>query len=637
MGDWDNPHKISKMHTTIPAESTSVHNAIRDDLDFPHAGLFRAMGQYAKGCFAIKAAVTDFDITLADGGTYSSVAVAAGKVFVHNKYVAVSALSAELLDTSYDDGGGGTAADLTPLTGTYVYLMIVYDPEDSAIRIRGSSNSGHKNYSGGKIPYFMDNAGKDTPDDVPIAILRLPDDGDDDGFAAIAVQYLTTSLSENSVEIGFPTGSAPNKLYNKAMSITSDADGDVTIENFADDKDVIFKVSDGGVSTEVMRLDASTGFVTIGGETTGEGPLHVRHSGSGHTIIAESTDADDSHAPDLVLFRFSATPADADDLGIIKFRGRNDNSQSVDYAMIKAEATDVSDTTEDGQLIFYIKVNGSDVHAINIDTQGATADQPEIVINESQINMDFRVESDTNAYALFVDASEDGVSIGGSANDANAKLTVQGSISLDEVSAPTATTGYGKLWTQTDNNAYFQDGAGTNTVLLKGGKHTIWVPAASMYPETTNGCSDLTQVELGNGPELKCLDFADGADDHAQFTISFPKSWNEGTITFEPFWTVTGTNTGTVAWGLAGTCFANDATINTAFSSPVVTVALAHSGTSNDLMKSAVSGNVTVQNAAVDTLCVFQIMRDISADTQSGAARLLGIKLYYTLDSGNDS
>ena len=35
-----------------------------------------------------------------------------------------------------------------------------------------------------------------------------------------------------------------------------------------------------------------------------------------------------------------------------------------------------------------------------------------------------------------------------------------------------------------------------------------------------------------------------------------------------------------------------------------------------------VSGAVTIQNAAVDTLCIFQIMRDISADTQSGAARL---------------
>ena len=49
------------------------------------------------------------------------------------------------------------------------------------------------------------------------------------------------------------------------------------------------------------------------------------------------------------------------------------------------------------------------------------------------------------------------------------------------------------------------------------GLETIYVPAAAMYPETTNGCADLEQVELTNGPELKCLDFAADADDFAQF------------------------------------------------------------------------------------------------------------------------
>ena len=61
------------------------------------------------------------------------------------------------------------------------------------------------------------------------------------------------------------------------------------------------------------------------------------------------------------------------------------------------------------------------------------------------------------------------------------------------------------------------------------------------------------------------LDFDPSSDEFAQFSVAFPKSWNEGTVTFQPFWTVTGTNTGTVAWGLAGGSMANDASINTAF------------------------------------------------------------------------
>ena len=169
------------------------------------------------------------------------------------------------------------------------------------------------------------------------------------------------------------------------------------------------------------------------------------------------------------------------------------------------------------------------------------------------------------------------------------------------------------------------------------GVETIWVPAAAMYPETTNGCADLEQVELSNGPELKCLDFAAAADDFAQFSIAFPKSWNEGTVTFQAFFTVTGTNTGTVAWGLAGRSFADSADLNTAFGTTVVATAKAHSGTSNDLNVTAVSGAVTIAGVAVDTLTCFQVLRDVSADSQTGAARLLGIKLFFTTNAANDA
>ena len=169
------------------------------------------------------------------------------------------------------------------------------------------------------------------------------------------------------------------------------------------------------------------------------------------------------------------------------------------------------------------------------------------------------------------------------------------------------------------------------------GLETIYVPATAMYPNTTSGCADLVQVELSNGPELKCLDFDPSSDENAQFTVCFPKSWNEGTITFQAFWTVTGTDTGTVAWGLSGVSIADDASVNTAFGTNVVATAKAFSGTSNDMTVSAASSAVTVASAAVDTQTYFQIMRDVSADSQAGDARLLGIKLFFTTDAKNDA
>jgi len=169
------------------------------------------------------------------------------------------------------------------------------------------------------------------------------------------------------------------------------------------------------------------------------------------------------------------------------------------------------------------------------------------------------------------------------------------------------------------------------------GTETIWIPANSMYPNTTNGCASITQVELSNGPEIKVLDFDPSSDENAQFSIAFPKSWNEGTITFKAFFTVTGTDTGTVAWGLSGVAIADDGSIDTAFGTNVVATAKAHSGTSNDLDVTAESGAVTIAGSpAAGEQVFFQIMRDVSADTQTGDARLLGIQLFFTTDAAND-
>jgi hypothetical protein len=177
------------------------------------------------------------------------------------------------------------------------------------------------------------------------------------------------------------------------------------------------------------------------------------------------------------------------------------------------------------------------------------------------------------------------------------------------------------------------------------GKESIWVPAGAMYPSTTNGCAGIAQVETtALRPDLNVLDFATGADEFAQFSVAFPKSWNEGQISFQPFWTVSGTDTGTVAWQLGAVAVSNDDTIDVAF--PVSggdpdltpTTALAHSGTSNDLMVSAESAAFTILGSpAAGDCCFFQINRDADAGDQSGDARLIGIKLFFTTDAANDA
>jgi len=182
-----------------------------------------------------------------------------------------------------------------------------------------------------------------------------------------------------------------------------------------------------------------------------------------------------------------------------------------------------------------------------------------------------------------------------------------------------------------------EDGDGNVAAVKIAGKETIWVPAVAMYPNTTNGCANIAQTELSNGPELKTLDFDKDSDEFAQFAVAFPKSWNEGTISFQAFFTANSTDTGTTSWALQGVALADNGDLNTAFGTAVAPTAKAMSGTANDLAVTAESGAVTIAGSpSTDEYVFFQISRDVSADDLNADAKLLGVKLFFTTDAAND-
>ena len=172
----------------------------------------------------------------------------------------------------------------------------------------------------------------------------------------------------------------------------------------------------------------------------------------------------------------------------------------------------------------------------------------------------------------------------------------------------------------------------------KAGLENMWIPATAMTPSETNGCASITSVETSSGrPDLIVLDFDKDSDEFAHFSVAMPKSWNEGTITFQAYWTSASTDTGTVAWAMSGVSFGDNDLIDQDYGTTVVATAKAHSGTAEDLNISAVSGNLTVANAAADELAFFEIFRDVSADSHNSDARLLGVKIFYTTDTSTDA
>ena len=313
-------------------------------------------------------------------------------------------------------------------------------------------------------------------------------------------------------------------------------------------------------------------------------------------------------------------------------QGSNGANVAVLAGQVKMIATDGGGSTNGIVYDLFTDVNfAGTTHFDNIDVDGTTnldavdidgAVQVDatVTVGVDDTGYDVKFFGDTASAFMQWDASVDDLILGGAAG----LIVPEGQLTIASTPMTSSAADLNQL-----------DGKVAKTA----GLETIWVPSTAMYPTTTNGCTALTAVETtALRPDMQVLDFAADADDFAQFSVAFPKSWNEGTVTFQVFWTPSTTNTGDCIWGLQGVSVADGATIDVAFGT-AVTVTDAGIGTVEDQQVSAVSGDVTITNAAVDTQTYFQIFRDANAggDTFTGVSRLLGIKLFFTTDAANDA
>ena len=170
------------------------------------------------------------------------------------------------------------------------------------------------------------------------------------------------------------------------QELVLDADADSTIHVSTDDQ-IDFRA--GG--TDVMSLS-----------TTG---LTITNASNDTQLTLKSTDTDSSSGPVLDLFRDSASPADSDVIGQINFSADDDAGNQSTFFRIKAQATDVSEGSEDATVYLNSVVAGSMRERLTIKSN-------EIAINADSLDFDFRVASDGNANMLFVDAGNNRVGVG---------------------------------------------------------------------------------------------------------------------------------------------------------------------------------------------------------------------------------
>ena len=169
----------------------------------------------------------------------------------------------------------------------------------------------------------------------------------------------------DSTELKFGSDGDANIKHTGSNLNIQETTGDINLRTYANDKDVIISTDDGsGGITEYLVADGSTGAVklkhygTTVFETTTTG-ASITNTSTDDALLVTTTEDSNSAGPVISLKRNSSSPADADYLGQIKFKGENDNDQEVNYAKISGKILDASDGSEDGILEFAFMKNGS--------------------------------------------------------------------------------------------------------------------------------------------------------------------------------------------------------------------------------------------------------------------------------------
>ena len=198
---------------------------------------------------------------------------------------------------------------------------------------------------------------------------QLGGDMDANGFR---IQFSQTNY-QNGEALVFKN-SADNSIYGTILSrqnilddfYIANHEGSIRLVNHEADKDIVLSTDDGTGSTATYLLcDGSSGEVKLyhyGSEkfaTKSDGIDVTGNVALDGELNITSTYDTSSAGPIINLKRDSSSPANADYLGQIKWKGENSTGGEVNYAKITGKILDVTNGSEDGILEFAFIKNGS--------------------------------------------------------------------------------------------------------------------------------------------------------------------------------------------------------------------------------------------------------------------------------------
>ena len=353
---------------TISSMAASPSEGLQDGTDSIHSGVIKGLESFAYDRMIVEHG--GFAISAPGGATLNTVTLTQpikymfdGKMHTYGTNLTCNTVAADGTHARYDwvvlDYNSGGTPHIEIIQGTAASTPKVSDFNSDA--------SGFDKF-------------------IPVALIAMVG-GSANGVARTFQMY---TLDKNDLSLTVADDGASAGTMVEAMSITSSS-GDVTFESKVSNQDIIFKVNDGDVSKELMRLDSSTPQVTIFTD------------GLSTALDIQSSSTGTGSGPDLALTRTGIADAagtpDGEQLGIIVFRGEDDGGATTEYGRIVSFVDDHTDGTEDGRIDIATVTAGSNVTKARFAAEAITFYKDTLI---SGSDLDIRKDTDAEFIALYL-------------------------------------------------------------------------------------------------------------------------------------------------------------------------------------------------------------------------------------------
>ena len=182
------------------------------------------------------------------------------------------------------------------------------------------------------------------------------------------------------------------------------------------------------------------------------------------------------------------------------------------------------------------------------------------------------------------------------------------------------------------------EGGGVGATLNQG-FHAIPFDASFARPTQTNGCAALTVIQVSaSSPNIRALAFDPAADEHAEFSIAMPQSYDNSDVRFIHHWAhPSATSAFGVAWGVRTLAISDGDRLGVNYGTP--TVITDTGGSANTQFITAETSVSVAGTPAQGDRVYFQLFRDVSdaGDTLTKDAYYFGGQVLVNLTSSVDT